>query len=220
MISNFPPGQMVSLELRPKVRFARLITRSCRGCQERKIFLALLASRCKFQSFGRQTENWRWLLSPERKPTLWLFSFAKQRCSPRHHRRFSELNGLYLAHVRIGSVIREQRPARATTRTTREIAAGLNPACGSKLHGWSSSPVPVNRLQATGEPRRVMTGGRTAKRLAPKNRTAPTCGKSQGRLSPSPKNRVLAAQFPALCPPCFFFPSMLFLTPLNRNETA
>jgi hypothetical protein len=47
---------------------------------------------------------------------------------------------------RIGCVIREQRPATATTRT--------NPA-----RGWSSRPRPVTRLQATGQPRRVMRGG-------------------------------------------------------------
>jgi|SRR6185295_9019992 len=153
------------------------------------------------------------------------------------------------AQAGIGSVIREQRPARATTRTTgcslkagsdesyptanavnraaavavsvqhitdidgaviaprldkdnklpRFAFGGLARSSQSEIRTdsllafkelrWSSRPRPVNRLQATGEPRRVMRGGRKAVRLAPRNRTDPTCGKPQGKLSLSPRNR-------------------------------
>lgn len=90
--------------------------------------------------------------------------------------------------ARTGSVIREQRQANATTRTTGcslyelavlglWVASRYNPFGGAvqnscemieskyarPIHSenirWSSSPSPVNRLQATGEPRRVMLGG-------------------------------------------------------------
>lgn len=77
--------------------------------------------------------------------------------------RFSLLNGLFLLPFRIGSVIREQRPAAATTRTTPE-------------REWSSRPRPVNRLQATGEPRRVMRGGSKGyTSWLRRTKTDPTC---------------------------------------------
>jgi len=113
---------------------------------------------------------------------------------------FSRLNGLFLLPSRIGSVIREQRPAAATTRTTGrslndavacrgwmdwgnlqitqliEIPVlkrghytpptqvspigmkAILPASFKELR-WSSRTRPENRLQATGEPRRVMRVG-------------------------------------------------------------
>jgi hypothetical protein len=101
------------------------------------------------------------------------------------------LNGLFLWLSRIGSVIREQRPAAATTRKSCcSLNAGvLRCICGSIARKFesrckkptrqpsgnaasriatrpaldaesvSSSTGPVNRLQATGEPRRVMPVG-------------------------------------------------------------
>lgn len=85
----------------------------------------------------------------------------------------SRLNGLFISSLLIGSVNREQRLTRATTRTTFPATIP---------EGWCSRPRPVNRLQATGQPkscnsrRRVMRGGSKAKRLAPKEqRTDSLC---------------------------------------------
>lgn len=95
------------------------------------------------------------------------------------------LFGMVRAMAGIGSVIREQRPARATTRISRSATIP---------NGWSSSPRPVNRLQATGEPkycesrRRVMRGGSKAKAWLQRTEQTRTCSKSQGKLSLSPKN--------------------------------
>ena len=97
---------------------------------------------------------------------------------------FSGLCGHFPLPFRIGSVIREQRPAAATTRTTvvlcivNRILRQLNRKAGDadgvttfvfvrrvqscsqhREQRWSSRTRPVNRLQATGEPRRVMRVG-------------------------------------------------------------
>jgi hypothetical protein len=121
---------------------------------------------------------------------------------------FSELNGFFFALPNRPCNC-EQRPATATTRKTCcslnslrgvrpehpqsgvSVQSGLdcvwNAGANSESNGWSSSPRPVNRLQATSEPRRVMRGGRKAMRLAPKNEGRPV----QGKLSLSPKNEGL-----------------------------
>lgn len=97
----------------------------------------------------------------------------------------------------IGSVIREQRQANATTRTTG-ILTGLN--CGSAAGGespthscpvsfrWSSRPRPVNRLQATGEPRRVMRGGSKGVCAWLQETGQPDSVETQGKRSLSPRN--------------------------------
>lgn len=116
------------------------------------------------------------------------FSNAIPRGSHRRQRNFTT-ERLFLLPFRIGSVIREQRPAAATTRTTvffescgvgREISPrrcdGMMQKSfhvttdlpdGRETYGhhtiqgtrWSSRTRPVNRLQATGEPRRVKRVG-------------------------------------------------------------
>lgn len=111
------------------------------------------------------------------RPHFGLSVHAKPRGSHRQQTLsggFSGLQGLFLFLNPNRLCIREQRPAEATTRTTRK--------------GWCSRPRPVNRLQATGEPlRRVMRGGESVS-LAPKNRQTRTFPNRQGKLLLSPKN--------------------------------
>ncbi len=70
----------------------------------------------------------------------------------------------------------EQRPAIATTRTT--------PATG-----WSSRPRPVNRLQATSQPRRVMRGGSKSCALGSKQRSRPALPDRVGKAIAFTKQR-------------------------------
>jgi len=88
--------------------------------------------------------------------------------SPQFPARASSNRVLFTLH-RIGSVNCEQRLAIATTRTTRN---------GISRNGWSSRPRPVNRLQATSQPRRVMRGGVKGVSLAPNNEGQTRAGKA------------------------------------------
>lgn len=124
-----------------------------------------------------------------------LFGRSVLRCREARNRsrkrNFRTERPFSLAH-RIGSVIREQRPARATTRTTgcslnaaERVETPWNPRClitrqqPSENIRWSSRPSPVNRLQATGEPkyresgRRVMLGGSKSDQLGSKEQDRP-----------------------------------------------
>ena len=57
-------------------------------------------------------------------------------------RGFSELNGLFLLPSRIGSVIREQRPAAATTRTTGCSLKFIGVWCKwRRIDSWNDSAV-------------------------------------------------------------------------------
>lgn len=158
--------------------------------------------------------------SIEHQTTFWPFSSAKPRGSHRCSKRFFRTERPFSLAPRIGSVIREQRPARATTRTT---GRSLNSASGvsaqrqlegewwtpvgqggvinrrsknavrlrtlnSEIIRWSSRPSPVNRLQATGEPRRVMLGGSKSCALGSEEQDRPAPVATQGKLSLSPKN--------------------------------
>lgn len=100
---------------------------------------------------------------------------------------FSNLNGSF----HFGSVLSTAgNVSIATTRTTRTPTIAF---------GWSSRPRPGNRLQATSQPKNsgempLKGDARSEHGLLPcskEQRTdPPNCGKTQCRLSPSPKNKV------------------------------
>lgn len=181
------------------------------------------------QTEGVRCQNEKLVIGQVEQPLSRPFSSAKPRGSHRTYQRFFKTERPFSLAHRIGSVIREQRPARATTRTTgcslksdsdrramkracravrvmvernNETPSGT-PGAGraekkrqiprrgrcqnSENIRWSSRPSPVNRLQATGEPkyresgRRVMLGGSISECLAPKNRTDPYLWATTGK---------------------------------------
>lgn len=148
----------------------------------------------------------------ERKTFLWPFSPAMPRGTHRHRRYFTT-ERLLFSLIRIGSVNCGLRPAIATTRTTGcslsslhsarlkrpqsgvSVQAGLgcvwNCAANSGNIRWSSRPRPVNRLQATSQPRRVMRGGSKSCALgSSQTKDRPV----QGKLSLSPVKQSLLLQ--------------------------